>query len=54
MPENDLVFVDFVDNEYRLCGFLVGTSPEKEHELRQKYKVWTYGHFVRHWRDKAC
>ena len=48
MPENDLVFVD---DKYRLCGWLVGMEPEKVSELRGRYKVWTYGHFVRYWKE---
>lgn len=43
---NDLIFVD---DKYRICGWLVGMEPETIKRYRSLYKVWTYGHFVRFW-----
>lgn len=43
---NDLVFVD---ENYKLVGWLVGMDKETEEKYRNKYKIWTYGHFCRYW-----
>lgn len=42
---NDLVFVD---NNYKLVGWLVGMDKETEEEYRKQYKCWTYGHFCKY------
>lgn len=47
---SDLVFVD---SEYRICGWLVGMDEEMIAEYRKKYNVWTYGHFVRFWKERG-
>lgn len=49
MPYDDLVFVD---QNYKIVGWLIGIGEEQEKRYRQKYKLWTYGHFCNYWKGQ--